>query len=75
MSMAASPTRPLPKRSAPRSRAVAAAAREGEALVSGAAEDYAAYKHQVGIIRGLNIAHELIEIVNDEIHKAEQGSK
>jgi hypothetical protein len=52
-----------------------AAAREGEALVSGAAEDYAAYKHQVGIIRGLNIAHELIEIVNDEIHKAEQGSK
>jgi hypothetical protein len=43
--------------------------------MSGSADDYAAYKHQVGIIRGLNIAHELIEVVNDEIHKAEQGSK
>ena len=52
-----------------------AADREGEVVISGGAEDFAAYKYRVGIIRGLNIAHELIELVNDEIHKAEQGDK
>lgn len=52
-----------------------AAAREGEVLIQGAAEDYAAYKYRVGIIRGINIAHEMMEMVSDEINKAEQGSK
>lgn len=52
-----------------------AASRESERIVTGNAESFADYKYQAGIIRGLNIAHELIEDVNTEIKKAEQGSK
>ena len=52
-----------------------AASRESERIVTGNAEDFADYKYQAGIIRGLNIAHELIEDVNSEIRKAEEGSK
>lgn len=52
-----------------------AASRESERIVTGNAADFADYKYQAGIIRGLNIAHELIEDVNSEINKAEQGSK
>lgn len=52
-----------------------AAARESERIVTGNATDFADYKFQAGIVRGLNIAHELIEEVNTEIKKAEQGSK
>ena len=56
-------------------RLIEAAARESERIASGNAVDFADYKYQAGIIRGLNIAHELIEDVNTEINKAEQGSK
>lgn len=52
-----------------------AAERESERIVSGNAQDFADYKFQAGIIRGLNIAHELISDVNTEISKAEQGEK
>ena len=52
-----------------------AAERESERIVAGNAEDFADYKFQAGIIRGLNIAHELIGEVNTEIAKAEQGEK
>jgi hypothetical protein len=52
-----------------------AASRESERIVTGNAEDFADYKYQAGIIRGLNIAHDLIDDVNSEINKAEQGSK
>lgn len=52
-----------------------AASREGESVLSGTPESYADYKYRVGIIRGINIAHEMIELVNDEIRKTEQGSK
>lgn len=52
-----------------------AADRESEVILSDGIEDFAAYKYRVGIIRGINIAHEMIELVNDEIRKAEQGSK
>lgn len=52
-----------------------AASRESEGLVMGGADDFAEYKLKVGVIRGLNIAHELIEEVNREIRKAEQGSE
>ena len=52
-----------------------AAERESERIVTGNATDFADYKFQAGIVRGLNIAHELIEEVNTEIKKAEQGSK
>lgn len=52
-----------------------AAARESEVILSDSVDDFASYKYRVGIIRGINIAHEIIEIVNDEIRKAEQGSK
>lgn len=51
-----------------------AAERESERIVSGNAADFADYKFQAGIVRGLNIAHELISEVNTEIKKAEQGS-
>ena len=51
-----------------------AASRESERIVTGNAESFADYKYQAGIIRGLNIAHELIEEVNTEIRKSEQGS-
>jgi hypothetical protein len=56
-------------------RLMEAASRESEVLLSDSVENFASYKYRVGIIRGINIAHELIEAVNDEIHKAEQGSK
>ena len=52
-----------------------AASRESERIVSGNAETFADYKFQAGIIRGLNIAHELISDVNTELKKAEQGEK
>jgi hypothetical protein len=52
-----------------------AAERESERIVAGNAQDFADYKFQAGIIRGLNIAHELIGEVNTEIAKAEQGEK
>ena len=52
-----------------------AAERESERIVTGNAQDFADYKFQAGIIRGLNIAHELISEVNTEIAKAEQGEK
>jgi hypothetical protein len=52
-----------------------AAERESERIVAGNAQDFADYKFQAGIIRGLNIAHELISEVNTEIAKAEQGEK
>ena len=52
-----------------------AAERESERIVTGNAESFADYKFQAGIIRGLNIAHELIGEVNAEISKAEQGEK
>ena len=52
-----------------------AASRESERIVTGNAESFADYKFQAGIIRGLNIAHELIGEVNAEIAKAEQGEK
>jgi hypothetical protein len=52
-----------------------AAEREGERIVSGNAQDFADYKFQAGIVRGLNIAHELIGEVNAELKKAEQGEK
>lgn len=52
-----------------------AAERESERIVAGNAQDFADYKFQAGIIRGLNIAHELISEVNTEISKAEQGEK
>ena len=52
-----------------------AAERESERIVTGNAQDFADYKFQAGIIRGLNIAHELIGEVNAEISKAEQGEK
>lgn len=48
--------------------------RESERIVTGNATDFADYKFQAGIVRGLNIAHELIDEVNTEINKAEQGS-
>jgi len=51
-----------------------AAMRESERIVTGNAETFAEYKYQAGIVRGLNIAHELIDEVNTEIKKAEQGS-
>ena len=51
-----------------------AAMRESERIVTGNAENFADYKFQAGIVRGLNIAHELIDEVNTEIKKAEQGS-
>lgn len=50
-----------------------AAERESERIVSGNAQDFADYKFQAGIVRGLNIAHELIGEVNAELKKAEQG--
>lgn len=52
-----------------------AASRESEKIVTGNAESFADYKYQAGIIRGLNIAHEMIDEVNTEINKSEQGSK
>ena len=52
-----------------------AASRESEKIVTGNAESFADYKYQAGIIRGLNIAHEMIDEVNSEINKSEQGSK
>lgn len=52
-----------------------AASRESEKIVTGNAESFADYKYQAGIIRGLNIAHEMIDDVNTEINKAEQGNK
>ena len=52
-----------------------AAERESERIVAGNAQDFADYKFQAGIIRGLNTAHELISEVNTEIAKAEQGEK
>ena len=48
--------------------------RESERIVTGNAENFADYKFQAGIVRGLNIAHDLIDEVNTEIKKAEQGS-
>ena len=51
-----------------------AAMRESERIVTGNAENFADYKFQAGIVRGLNIAHELIDEVNAEIKKAEKGS-
>ncbi len=51
-----------------------AAMRESERIVTGNAENFADYKFQAGIVRGLNIAHDLIDEVNTEIKKAEQGS-
>lgn len=48
--------------------------RESERIVNGNAETFAEYKFQAGIVRGLNIAHDLIDEVNTEIKKAEQGS-
>lgn len=52
-----------------------AASRESERIVTGNAQDFADYKYQAGIIRGLNIAHDMIDDVNSEIRKAEEGSK
>ena len=52
-----------------------AASRESEKIVTGNAESFADYKYQAGIIRGLNIAHEMIDDVNREINKAEEGTK
>ena len=52
-----------------------AAERESERIVAGNAQDFADYKFQAGIIRGLNIAHELISEVNAEIAKTEKGEK
>jgi hypothetical protein len=52
-----------------------AASRESERIVTGNATDFADYKYQAGIIRGLNIAYEMIDEVNSEINKSEQGSK
>lgn len=52
-----------------------AASRESERIVTGNAVDFAEYKYLSGIIRGLNIAHEMIDEVNSEINKSEQGSK
>lgn len=49
--------------------------RESERIVTGNAESFADYKFQAGIVRGLNIAFEMIDEVNTEISKAEQGSK
>ena len=51
-----------------------AASREGQRIVAGNAADFAEYKYQAGIVRGLIIAHEMIEEVNTEINKAEKGS-
>jgi hypothetical protein len=55
-------------------RLAEAAQRESERIVTGNAESFADYKFQAGIVRGINIAHELIDEVNREIAKAEQGS-
>ena len=52
-----------------------AASRESERIVSGNAESFADYKFQAGIVRGINIAHELIEEVNAEIRKAKKGEE
>lgn len=52
-----------------------AASRESERIVSGNAENFADYKFQAGIVRGINIAHELIEEVNAEIRKAKKGEE
>ena len=48
--------------------------RESERIVTGNANDFADYKYQAGIVRGLNIAFEMIDEVNTEINKAEKGS-
>jgi|DEB19_MinimDraft_3_1074340.scaffolds.fasta_scaffold114016_2 hypothetical protein len=48
---------------------------ETESLVFGAVEDFASYKYKVGIIRGLNIAHDLISEVTSEINKDKQGKE
>ncbi len=52
-----------------------AALRESERIIAGNASDFADYKYQAGIIRGINIAHEMIDDVNGEINKTEQGNK
>lgn len=44
-------------------------------VASGNAIDHAEYKAMAGIIRGLRSALDAIDTVNDEIRKAEQGSK
>ena len=51
-----------------------AAIRESERIVMGNAENFADYKYQAGIVRGINIAFEMIDEVNTEINKAQQGS-
>jgi len=52
-----------------------AASQESAKIVTGNAADFADYKFHAGIIRGLNIAHEMIDDVNSEISKAEKGEK
>ncbi len=52
-----------------------AASRESERIVTGNATDFADYKYHAGIIRGINIAHEMIDDVNSEINKSEEGTK
>jgi methylthioribose-1-phosphate isomerase len=46
-----------------------------QVLAAGNAVDFAQYNAMVGVIRGLSMALEAIEEVNDEIRQAEQGSK
>ncbi len=52
-----------------------AADTEGEAIIFGSVEDFASYKYRVGIIRGINIAHELMSEVTSEINKDKQGKE
>lgn len=47
---------------------------EAETVCAGGL-DFASYKELTGRIRGLRMALDAIEEVNDEIHKAEQGRK
>ena len=51
-----------------------AAMRESERIVTGNAETFAEYKFQAGIVRGINIAFDMIDEVNTEIKKSQQGS-
>lgn len=44
-----------------------------DVLISGNAQDYADYKHNAGIIQGIRMAIDVIDEINTEIKKAEQG--
>lgn len=52
-----------------------AADSEAESILFGSVEDFASYKYKVGLIRGLNLAHELMSEVTSEINKDKQGKE